>query len=337
MPRRREPPRLYFDQSRQQWVIRDGQRYIRTGCGEHDRDRAEAQLRDYLGRNRKPQDGANPLIADILLAYLREHVPHVRDQTITYTCQSLVRWWQDKRLAHITAANCRAYAADHPPGAARKHLEALRAAINHWHREHGPIMVPAIVLPKRGPPRDRWLTRSEAARLLWAARHHDPQHAFVRQHLTRFILIGLATGSRRSVILSLRWDQIDLEAGIMHRRAAGKAEDARKRTPPVRLGRKILTHLRRWRRLDGPFARHVCASQGQVLKTLAASWPSTVERAGLSGKVTPHTLRHTRATWLMQAGVDIWEAAASLGMTTTMLERTYGHHHPNWQRKAAEV
>ena len=37
--------------------------------------------------------------------------------------------------------------------------------------------------------------------------------------------------------------------------------------------------------------------------------------AELSKEVTPHILRHTAATWLMQAGVDLWEAAGFLGIT----------------------
>jgi integrase len=50
-----------------------------------------------------------------------------------------------------------------------------------------------------------------------------------------------------------------------------------------------------------------------------------VRLAGLDGKITPHTLRHTAATWLMQAGVDKWEAAGFLGMSVEMLDRVYGH------------
>jgi integrase len=56
---------------------------------------------------------------------------------------------------------------------------------------------------------------------------------------------------------------------------------------------------------------------------------SAVGLAGLSGKVTPHTLRHTAATWLMQRGVPVWEAAGFLGMSAEVLLRTYGHHHPD--------
>lgn len=60
------------------------------------------------------------------------------------------------------------------------------------------------------------------------------------------------------------------------------------------------------------------------------------EEAGLKG-VTPHVLRHTAATWLMQAGEDPWKAAGLLGMTVKTLLGTYGHHHPEHQAGAAEV
>lgn len=136
--------------------------------------------------------------------------------------------------------------------------------------------------------------------------------------------------------MRLTWDQIDLISGVMARRAAGEAEDARKRAPRVRLGKRILAHLRRWRRIDPPESRYLCHYDGRLVAKLRRSFPAAVKRAGL-GKVTPHTLRHTRATWLMQDGVPIWEAAGALGMTTAMLELTYGHHHPDWQKRAAEV
>jgi integrase len=42
------------------------------------------------------------------------------------------------------------------------------------------------------------------------------------------------------------------------------------------------------------------------------------------GKVVPHTLRHTAATWLMQRGVPAWQAAGYLGMSTEMIERVMG-------------
>jgi hypothetical protein len=39
----------------------------------------------------------------------------------------------------------------------------------------------------------------------------------------------------------------------------------------------------------------------------------------------------------MQAGVDKWEVAGFLGMSVEMLDRVYGHHHPNHPRVAAQA
>jgi len=331
MPRRKSPPRLYLDQKRKQWIIRDGASFIRTGCAESNRGGAERKLAEYLADKYTPEPSDNPSINDILLVYGQEHVPHiVTSRNIGYAIAHLSEWWGDKKLSDVTAKNCREYAAGKKRVGGRKDLETLRAAINHWHRERGPLSaVPAVLMPPKPEPRERWLTRGEAARLLWAARR--------TQHLCRFILIGLYTGSRSKPILRLRCDWIDFEAGTMRRRPEGVAE-TKKRTPPVRIGSRILTHLRRWRRLDGPESVYVCHYDGrQIKKTIDRSWKKAVRRAKLGPKITPHTLRHTRATWLMQKGIDVWQAAGHLGMSPEVLERNYGKHHPDFQREAAEV
>jgi hypothetical protein len=38
----------------------------------------------------------------------------------------------------------------------------------------------------------------------------------------------------------------------------------------------------------------------------------------------------------MQAGTDPWQAAGFLSMSMDTLLRVYGHHHPDYQREAAE-
>lgn len=50
---------------------------------------------------------------------------------------------------------------------------------------------------------------------------------------------------------------------------------------------------------------------------------------------TAPPVRHTAATWLMQAGVAMWEAAGWLGMTVEQLEANYSHHHPDFQEEVA--
>ena len=59
--------------------------------------------------------------------------------------------------------------------------------------------------------------------------------------------------------------------------------------------------------------------------------------SGLKGRISPHTLRHTAATWLMQIGVSTWEAAGFLGMSEKTLRDVYGHHHPDYLHGAAHA
>lgn len=69
---------------------------------------------------------------------------------------------------------------------------------------------------------------------------------------------------------------------------------------------------------------------GDIKKGFAAA----CARVGLED-VSPHTLRHTAATWLMKAGVPIWEASQFLAMSEETLIRVYAHHHPDFTKTAA--
>lgn len=331
MPRRKAPPRLYLDPKRQQWIIRDGARFIRTGCNQQDLAGAESQLADYIGEKYAPPPTSSPTVLEVLAVYGDEVVQHrASRRNISYNIGSLTKWWAGKKASDVTAKSCRAYAATKSDAAAAGDLKVLRAALKHWQKEHSALALqPVIWTPPAGPARDRWLTRSEVAKLLWAARHV--------QHIRRFILLGIYTGSRPGVILRLQWDQIDLSAGVLARNRPGEAIRAKKRAPKVRLGKRILSHLRRWQRIDGGIVSYLCHFEGRQIKDPHSGWKRAIRKSGLSGRITRHTLRHTRATWLVQAGVSLWEAAGALGMTVKTLEATYGHHHPDWQKDAAEV
>jgi integrase len=339
MPRRRSPPRLYLDKARGQWIIRDGATRVRTGSAESDRASAERRLAEYIGEKHRPASGPDPLIADTLIVYSREHLQHkVSAPNYAYGVGLLAKWWGDKSLSDVTAANCRAYGLGRTSAAVRHDLEILRAAIKYWHKHHGPLpAIPAIVLPPKPEPRSRWMTRDEAAKLLRAALRVSTRG---QPSIARFILLGIYTGSRSGVIRNLRWDWIDFESGTMRRRDRRASEAKNKRAPIVKLGRRILAHLRRWRRIDGRGAVYVCERNGYTFGRMGYTWEKVLRLARLDdhdGKVTPHIMRHSRATWLMQKGVDPWEAAGHLGMTVQTLTRNYGHHHPGFQKKAAEV
>jgi len=163
------------------------------------------------------------------------------------------------------------------------------------------------------------------------------------RHVARFILISIYTGTRSQSILGLRWvasttnGWFDLDATRLYRRGTSQLE-TKKRQPVARIHRRLLPHLRRWQRQDKSLGiAAVVHYQGQAVQKLRRSWDTLRRAAGLGEDVVPHTTRHTCATWLMQSGVPIFEAAGYLRMSIEALQNVYGHHHPDFQNRAAGI
>src|SRR5690348_4543327 len=92
-------------------------------------------------------------------------------------------------------------------------------------------------------------------------------------HLYRFVILGLLTGSRSGVLVALQWSWIDLEHGTMRRRAPGRAEDSRKKTPRARLGKALIRLLRLWKRRDeADGIKWVIHYNGRPVKRLKRVW-----------------------------------------------------------------
>ena len=253
-------------------------------------------------------------------------------------------WWGDKSLDQITGSSCRAYVRHRGVAqAARRELEDLRAAINHHRKEGLCREVVEVLLPEKSPPREKWLTRSEAARLIltaWRYREHQNFRATdrsTRQHVARFILVGLYTGTRAGAICSASFKPedgrgwIDTERGVFYRRPAGQRE-TKKRRPPIRLPDRLLAHLRRWeaKGLGSPVEWN-----GHPVKDVDKAFRATAKAAGIDA--SPHALRHTAVTWAMQNRADLYEAAGYFGMTIEVLQNTYGHHHPDHQSSVGKA
>jgi integrase len=89
--------------------------------------------------------------------------------------------------------------------------------------------------------------------------------------------------------------------------------------------------------MDGGSAVFVVNFRGRKIDRPVSSWERVRDAAGLPEYVTPHVLRHSRATHMMRAGVNPWDAANALGMSLEVLTKVYGHHHPDWQKDAANA
>jgi hypothetical protein len=95
-------------------------------------------------------------------------------------------------LGDVNGELCRAYVRERGRQfAARRELEELRAAINYHHSEGLCQAIVAVVLPPKSEPRGRWLSRGEAARLIWSAwRYREIQKGYptgrrARAHVAR--------------------------------------------------------------------------------------------------------------------------------------------------------
>lgn len=344
MPRKKLPPRLVLRKEGNQrvWVIRDGQRYVRTRCSEAEMREAGERLAAYLAEARSPDTSkrraSQALIGDILTVYLDAKEGSVaRPQELIARIGRLNEYWGGLTADRIKGEACRDYVKQRDSeAAARRELEDMRAAVKYYKREHGLDVEPSFTLPEKSPARERWLTRSEAARLLWAA-YRSPYH----KHLVRFILIGLYTGTRHQAILRLQWmpnttgGWVDVERGVLFRRA-DRERETKKRRPPIRIPSRLHAHLERWHRQDagaGPVVQYKLGS----ISRLEKSFRGARRGAGLGEDVTPHILKHTFCTWLAQEGVPVWEAAGMAGITVEMFEQVYGHHHSDFQATASEA
>ena len=338
MPRKSAGARLYLHPERQIYYIRDRVKFIATGT--RNRREAETALARYIADRDGPTGGPRTpdkmTVADCLVIYSEKHAANtVAPDRIAYAIKALVPILGSLPVGSITGEVCRRYAStrNRSPGTVRRELGMLRAAINYCHAEGYLTVAPRVRLPGKPPSRDRWLARDEAAKLLRAARRLTKG-----KHLARYILVALYTGTRSSAVLGLSFmphvngGWVDTERGVMYRRTSGEVE-TKKRTPPVRIPRRLLAHLRRWERMG---ARFVVEDHGQRVGSVKTAWRAALAASGIE-HCRPHDLRHTCATWMMQAGANKWDAAGFLGMGLDMLERTYGHHHPDHMRSAVEA
>lgn len=361
----RKPPRLWLRPARRDaaghhagtWIILDGGRHIPTGCVEAEAGAAAQRLKDYIADKYAPERRARDIeaiaVADVLSIYLDDcgdRQANVRK--LEARIGRLAEWWGDRKLADVTAATCKAYVERRGAGGARRDLEDLRAAIRHHAKQGFHRGEVHVTLPPKGSPRDRWLTRQEAAWLIWTcwrAREQQRRHRGADagktlptdkrplRHLARFILIALYTGTRAGAVATASpkaasgRSYVDLERGVFYRLAQGKRA-TNKRQPPVRLPDNLLAHMRRWHRL-GIAEDYFVEFNGRPVMSVKTAMASACRRAGIDD-VSPHVFRHTAATWLMQNGAPIWEAAGFLGMSEKTLREVYGHHHPDHQGAA---
>ncbi len=225
------------------------------------------------------------------------------------------------------------------------HVSGLRAFYRFWLRRGRVAASPfaGVPLPKLDRPLPRFLTERQMVELLAGPQRLvengslDPFTAW-RDRLAMELLYG--GGLRVSELVGLNYGQVDPERGVARVWGKGRKE----RLCP--LGRIAAAVLERWRsefaRNTGPDApvlvnrRHERLSAREVQLLLKRY----LALAGLPADITPHKLRHSYATHLLDAGADlrlVQELLGHVNLTTTQiythvsvahLKRIYDQAHP---------
>jgi len=234
--------------------------------------------------------------------------------------------------ANLTTLDLRGYAsAMHSAGYAKttiaRRLASLRSFFRFGQREGWTKANPAKPLrnPRRGRSLPHFLSTGELDRLLVAPPTGDPLGLRDRAILETLYSAGL----RVSELVGLNDADVDLDAGVLRVRGKGRKE----RLAP--LGSFAQQALRKWlkvRRVVGRVAETNLAPTfvnrfGRRLTTRSVGrlLEKYLKVTGLDGRTTPHTLRHSFATHLVDRGADIRSVQELLGHKNLVTTQIYTH------------
>ncbi len=169
--------------------------------------------------------------------------------------------------------------------------------------------VPKIRLLPEPSRRIRWITRGEVDRLLLE----------LPDHLKAMVRFSLETGLRQANVTGLQWSQIDLT-----RRCAWIHPDQAKarRAIAVPLSKAAVVIIREQM---GKHLTHVFTYHGNpVIQVNTKAWRQALERAEIKN-FRWHDLRHTWASWHVQAGTPLNVLQELGGWESVEMVRRYAH------------
>ena len=215
------------------------------------------------------------------------------------------------------------------PFTINRELATLRTAFNALKRGRPELTVPEVPYLEEPDIEPNWITAAEFERLVT----HAPF-----AHTRTFMELLIGTASRPGALFELEWSQVDFRSGRIRLNPMGRVQTSKHR-PSIHMTDRLATYLAEVRAAN-PNAVYVLEIDGKrIASNLKKSFRRAVEAAGLDPRVvTPKTLRHTCASWMAQDGMSMKKVAAFLGHASTrMVEKHYGHLHPDYQKEAVGV
>ncbi|WP_408872928.1 tyrosine-type recombinase/integrase [Gluconobacter roseus] len=211
------------------------------------------------------------------------------------------------------------------PGTLRREFNVLRASLRRAWKDEFLVRPPEIEPPRDSAPRDQFLTKDEAKRLLDACE---------TPHVRTFMAIAIYTGARKGSILALTWDRVHWQTGLIDFQEPGRALTGKRRAivPMTKALRKEMEEA--FKLSNGDYVVHWHGKP--IPNGLRWSFNKACERAGLTWRPTPHHLKHSVASWFAMDKVPIDQAADWLATDPDTLRRVYRKFDPSYLRSIAD-
>jgi len=312
---------------------------VRASTNQTDKRAAELILGDT---RRQLRDGAyrialeeqNRTFGELMERFLREHATKKASQRsyVGYAKRLRGFFGDGTPLADITPRliveyKNQLFAAGLAPASVNRHLATLKKAFNLALREwewcqRNPVL--SVSMERESNGRDRWLTLDEEGRLLAAC----------APWLRDVVQFALGTGMRMGEILSLSWRGVDLTRRTV---MVFQSKNGERRTIP--LNQTVLSLIKERGTLRSlstdlvfPSKTHTPLESGHLRRAFRLA----LKKARIE-EFHFHDLRHTFATRLVQAGVELYKVQRLLGHKSPMMTQRYAHHYPESLRDGVEV
>ncbi len=280
--------------------------------------------------------GAEKTVRELLEKYMKEHSSrnkapksHIRDRSLG---AHLNRCFGDLVLTELSPRLISEYKVrrrdeDAAPNTVNNELRLLGHAFNLAVKEWewvGSNPVSKVSKERVNNRIERWLTHEEEESLL----------AVSPQWLREVIIFAVNTGLRQAEILDLSWDRVDL-----FRRTLTILEQKNRGKDTLPVNAQALEVLKARHKIRSIRTNLVFYSKEGTridAANLLRAFYIAVGKAGIA-KARFHDLRHTFATRLVQAGVDLYKVQKLMRHKSPVMTQRYAHHYPESLRDGVEM
>jgi len=198
-----------------------------------------------------------------------------------------------------------------------RYKSALSAVLSYADEEYDTNHNPCRKIRNKteAQPVERWATSDELDRILSATK----RSSWCRLYL--FTLMAIHTGMRRGSLLALRWNSIDFNRSIAYLKTSKNANPL-----ALPLNEEVMVELEKFREIGNGFIFPHPRRMEENFRNFDYHWKKARKIAALEENLRIHDLRHTTATWLVQASVPLTEVQQILTHKSIQTTQRYIHH-----------